>query len=413
MKPLIFLVTGVLLYACHPSPPSVHEWRGSGRSGSYKETGLLREWPPEGPKELWYLEGIGNGYGSPVVAEDRIYITGAIDSTAWLWCLDLDGEPVWKSPFGKEFTENFLGSRSAPTVVDGLIYVGSGLGNLYCFDAKAGLEVWSKDLEVDFQGTLPRYGHSEAAAVDGDRVFWTPGGKEHNVVCLDRFSGKMLWSHPGFGERPAYHSPLVIRLPERTLLTVFTAYHFMGFDADTGEMLWSHEQENTPLDKRSPGTGDTHANTALFDGNALYYVEGDGNGTVRLDLSEDGSSINEKWRTLQMDGYMQGAVIMGEHLYGSGTRKKKLYSLDVRDGTLTDSLDIGCGAVIEADSMLYYYTWTGDMHLVRYDEGKLVPVSSFRIKRGDKEHFSHPVIDRGRLYQRHGDVLMAFDITAS
>jgi hypothetical protein len=38
--------------------------------------------------------------------------------------------------------------------------------------------------------------------------------------------------------------------------------------------------------------------------------------------------------------------------------------------------------------------------------------SSFKITKGTKEHFSHPVIKNGILYQRRGDVLMAFNISA-
>ena len=60
--------------------------------------------------------------------------------------------------------------------------------------------------------------------------------------------------------------------------------------------------------------------------------------------------------------------------------------------------------------MLYYYTQKGDMTLLSYNQGKMEKVSSFRIKKGTLQHFAHPVINKGILYQRHGDVMMAFDI---
>jgi len=413
MRPAIFLTACLLLASCTSKEPSVYEWRGPGRSGRYAENGLLRQWPTEGPAESWYTEGIGSGYGSPVVTPDNLYITGATDSTIYLSCIDLQGNLVWKTPCGGAFSTNFPGSRSAPTVVDDKIYVGTGLGNLYCIDRASGEILWSVASVDRFGGVMPRFGYSEAPAVDGDLVFWVAGGEEQNVVALDRHTGEVVWTHQGHGERPSYNSPLLVRLPERTLLVTFTAYHFMGFDAATGALLWSHEQENTPPEKRAPGSGDTHANTALYDGEHLYYVAGDGNGTVKLTLSPGGTAIGEVWRTLAMDSYMQGAVKVGDHIYGSGTRRKYLYSLDTGDGSLTDSLKIGSGAVIEADSMLYYYNWRGDMYLVSYSEGTMDTVSHFRIGRGDKEHFSHPVIWNRVLYQRHGDVLMAFDIDGS
>ena len=61
--------------------------------------------------------------------------------------------------------------------------------------------------------------------------------------------------------------------------------------------------------------------------------------------------------------------------------------------------------------MLYYYNQRGELFLINVENGQLETISSFRIRKGTKEHFSHPVIHNGILYQRHGDVLMAFDIS--
>ena len=414
MKNLIFLsVLGIVCCSCNLNNPEIYEWRGPDRNGIYPETGLLKVWPSGGPEELWFTEGIGKGYGSPVITGERIYLTGAIDSTAYLHCLTMEGKSIWEKPFGKEWVINFPGSRSAPTVVDDLIYVGSGLGNLYCFDKASGNVVWSTDLAVDFQGVLPRFGHSEAAVVDGDLVFWTAGGPEHNVVALDRFTGELVWSSPGHGERSGYNPSRVIALPKRKILVTFSAYHLMGFDAETGKLLWSHEQDNYPPEKRQPGVGDTHSNTVIYEDGHIYYAAGDGNCGVKLELSDNGSEIAEVWRNRDFDSYMGGIVKIGNYLYGCGTASPGLKSINATTGILEDTLKIGTGAVIEADQMLYYYNFRGEMKLVSYSEGNLEEVSSFRITRGSQEHFSHPVIHQGVLYQRHGDVLMAFDISFS
>ena len=97
-------------------------------------------------------------------------------------------------------------------------------------------------------------------------------------------------------------------------------------------------------------------------------------------------------------------------MYGCGTAKPELLSINATTGELTDSLKIGNGAIISADNMLYYYTQKGDLMLLSYNQGKITKVSSFRIRKGNLQHFSHPVINNGILYQRHGNVLMAFDI---
>jgi hypothetical protein len=156
---------------------------------------------------------------------------------------------------------------------------------------------------------------------------------------------------------------------------------------------------------------DTHSNCVIYDSGYIYYAAGDGNCGVKLQLSEDGTAIQEVWRNTGFDSYMGGIVKIDDHLYGSATSKKFFRSIDAISGELSDSLKLGWGAVIAADDMLYYYGQNGTLSLVAFDNaGKMKPVSDFKISRGTKEHFSHPIIKDGVLYQRHGEVLMAFDI---
>ena len=410
MKCLLSLLILALICSCSSQQNKVYQWRGNGRSGIYPDTDLLKVWPQDGPDEIWSVEGIGSGYGSPVFAGNRFYITGAIDSMAVLHCFTLEGEKQWQTAYGKEWITSFPGSRSAPTIVGDLIYVGTGMGNLYCIEKMNGTVIWSKDFHEDFQGIYPLHGHAEAAVVDGDRIFWTPGGEVHNVVAMDRFSGEVIWSNPGHGERSAYNTGNLIKLPNRSIYVTFSAYHLMGFDVESGEMLWFQEQDNLPVEQRDLGYGDTHPNSVIYEDGYIYYVVSDGNDAVKLALSEDGSEIDQVWRTTDFDSFMGGIVKIGNYIYGTGDSKKQLNAMDATSGLLTDSLKIGWGAIIAADEMLYYYNQRGEVKLISYDQGKMQEISSFKIKKGTKEHFSHPVIHQGILYQRHGQVLMAFDV---
>lgn len=410
MKNAILFSVLAFLVSCSPTDKKKYQFRGENRSGIYNETDLLKEWPVDGLQESLAIENLGDGYGSPIITDENIFITGTVDSTAMLFCFDLAGIKLWESEYGKEWVVNFPGSRSAPTLINDMIYVGSGLGNLYCFNAKTGEKIWSKDLKDDFEGSLPRFGHSEAALVVGDKVIWTPGGEKYNVVALNRFTGDLIWSNPGFGERSAYNSPKLIEIADKKIIVCFSAYHLMGIDAETGEMLWSQEQDNIPVEERQLGNGDTHSNTVLYEDGTIYYVEGDGNCAVKLTLSEDGSEIKEVWRNAAFDSYMGGIVKSGNYLYAGATRKKELLAINASTGELTDSLKIGSGALISADNMLYYYNQKGELKLLSFSEGKMTEISSFKIQKGSKEHFSHPVIHNGVLYLRHGNVLMGFDI---
>ena len=43
------------------------QWRGPERTGISGETGLLQQWPADGPKLLWRVDDIGDGYSTPSV----------------------------------------------------------------------------------------------------------------------------------------------------------------------------------------------------------------------------------------------------------------------------------------------------------------------------------------------------------
>jgi len=69
------------------------------------------------------------------------------------------------------------------------------------------------------------------------------------------------------------------------------------------------------------------------------------------------------------------------------------------------------GSLIYADGMLYCYNEnTGEVALVKASAEGFEIVSSFGITRGSGKHWAHPAISDARLYIRHGEALMAYDI---
>lgn len=415
-KYLISAITLALIIVSFSScnqQPTIYEWRGVDRAGIYQDENLLKEWPEEGLEVVWEYEGIGNGYGSPIFTEERMYILGELDdqdSLAFLFAFDIDGDLIWKVDFGPEWVKNWNGARCAPTIVDDMVYVTSGMGNVYCFD-EFGEKLWSISMVDDFGGVYPLFGYSEAVVIEGDKLFCTPGGPEHNVVALDRFTGELLWSNKGVGERSAYNQGQIIELEERNIFVTFTAYEMLGLDMETGELLWKHDQDNTPLEDRKPGKGDTHANSVLFEDGFIYYVAGDGNCGVKLKLAQDGTSIEEVWRNDEFNGYMGGFIKLGDYLYADGSSKPVFMNIHTETAEIGSRLKVGSGAVIAADGMLYFYSTKGDLMLINPDPLNMEVVSEFKIDWGTMHHFSHPVINDGKLYLRRGNVIKAFDIT--
>lgn len=412
-KTLLLIAIIALIYSCNSTTeqePKVYDWRGEGRLGIYPDTELLKVWPEEGPELLWENNEIGFGYGSPTFTENHFFIQGEIDTIGYLFKFDLDGNLIWKKEYGIEWVKNYRGSRSAPTIVDSLVYVNSGFGDIICFNQETGEKKWDVSMINDLHGTLPLFGHSENLITEDDKIFLLPGGKDTNIVALNRFTGELIWKNKGVGERPGYNPPQIIKLAKRNVLVHFSAYEMLGLDTKTGELLWVHAQDNVPLEKRKPGMGDTHSNTVIYENGFIYYVAGDGNCGVKLELSEDGSEITEVWRNVDFDSYMGGVLNIGDYLYTCGSKKPTFMSLNKNTGEIACTLKIGSGAAIYADGLIYYYNRKGNVMLIDPNPADMNVISKFKITKGQNEHFSHPVIHNGVLYIRHAEHFAAYKI---
>ncbi len=110
------------------------------------------------PEPMLIIQGLGNGYSSPAVAPDRIYVTGELEGTGYLSAFYNKGQLIWKVAYGKEWDENFRGSRAAPTLADSLIYTSSGSGDIACFKAETGEKRWSVNMIRDLNGVNAVFG---------------------------------------------------------------------------------------------------------------------------------------------------------------------------------------------------------------------------------------------------------------
>jgi outer membrane protein assembly factor BamB len=394
---LALLLCGELLFS-----QDLVQWRGPNRDGKYPGTDLLKVWPETGPSLLWHFEGLGEGHASATVTGSRIYTAGTLDGTGYVFCLSADGKLVWKVPYGPEWVESWPGSRSTPLYYKGKLYLVSGFGNLVCLDAASGKLHWKADLLKEYNGRNIQWGITENLLVEGNKLFCTPGGTEHNIIALDPDTGKLIWSSPGNGEPSAYCSPALIRLPARTILVTHTASSILGIDTRDGKLLWRHPQ---------PNKYSVHANTPCFQNGYLYCVSGYGQGGILMKISADGSVKQEIWRNTDLDYRMGGFIILDGFIYGADDSNDTWYCVDWKTGkTMFSGKISGRGNIIYADGMLYCYGDTGKISLVRPTPAGFQVVSTFAVPYGEDQHWAHLVISNGRLYVRHGNSLMAYDI---
>jgi outer membrane protein assembly factor BamB len=382
------------------------QWRGPNRDGKYPEKNLLKKWPDSGPEIIWSFEGLGDGHGNVGIGMDRIFVCGMIDSLGHLFSFDLSGKLLWKKPYGPEWYKDYTGVRSTPTVVDDLVYFESGQGVVYCYNGKTGTLIWSIDLLSKFNAENIQWGMAESLLVDGDKIYCTPGGKEHNVVALNRFSGATIWTSKGNGQPAAYCSPILVNHNGTQLIVTMTAESVIGIDANTGESYWNIEQRQG---------NKIHANTPIYyDGKIMCSSASNKegfDGTVLIQLSEDGRNAEVIWRNTDITNLMGGFILQDGFVYGSKYRSSEWYCLDWETGKVQYiSKPFRNGVVVYADGLFYCYSEGGEMALADGDPNSFTVISEFKIPLGTNQHWAHPVLDDGRLYVRHGDALMVYDI---
>jgi outer membrane protein assembly factor BamB len=401
MKPFAILIFALLL-TMNLDAQEPTRWRGPEANGNYPDKGLLRSWPANGPEILWSYEGLGQGHSSVAVADKYLFTTGMIDSTGYLFKFSMDGSLQWKKAYGPEFSASWYGTRGTPVVAGNHVYVESGMGMLLCFHASNGVILWSKDLFRDFDGQNITWGLNETPVVDGEIIYVTPGGKQHNVVALNRYNGELVWSSRGKGELSAYCTPLLFEHGGRKILATHTASHLLGLDASNGELLWS---------QRQPNQYSVHANTPLYEDGQLFYFSGYGQGGGLLELSPDGNSVKKRWFSDSLDSRMGGAVLLDGYLYTSGDyhREGRCVKFDSGEEMYAAS-DVGKGGVISADGMLFCYSDRGELALVEADPSGFKVLGKTRVTLGSEQHWAHPVIHEGVLYLRHGKALIAYGI---
>jgi len=403
MNRLIAIAILLFNFSFFSNSQTPSQWRGENSSGIYKVDKLLPQWPAAGPQISWSFNQLGQGFTSPVFANDKIYINGMIDEQAVLFIIDIKGKLLQQFKYGKEFVESYQGVRSTPTIVGDLAYLFTGNGLLVCLDLKTGKIVWQKDCQKNMDGKNITWGYTESIVVDGDKLFCTPGGKSNNIMALNRMTGATIWSSAALGELSAYCTPLLIKLAARELLVTHTADHVVGVDAANGKLLWSFKH---------PNQYSVHPNTPLYSEGKIFVFSGYGQGAEMLKLSADGSSVTKDWDAKSFDSRIGGAVLLNGFIYGSGDNDRSWQCLDWKTGERKySSTEMGKGVVIAANNMLIGYSEKGELFLADANPSGLKVISKTKVAMGTEQHWAHPVIDKGILYVRHGNTLIAYKIS--
>jgi outer membrane protein assembly factor BamB len=404
---LLSVLTGMLALVVVVRGADCPRFRGPAGDGVFPETGLLEQWPADGPKVAWTVKGLGQGYSSATVEAGTVYVTGMDDQKqGYLFAFNLDGSPKWKTAYGPELDKRgpaVAGTRATPTIDGERAYLVTGLGKLVLFDVAKGQVLKTVDLLERFKAGQAKFGFAESVLVDGQKIVCTVGGTDASLVALDKNTGEVVWQTKGLSQGPGCCAPRIISYNGRRLIVTMLANAAVSVDPGTGEVVWQHEY---------PHRAGVQPNPPLYMDGLVYVTSGMGTGGALLSLADNSPTAAPKWADKTMDCQMQGTVLIDGCIYGTAqSGNRGLVCLDWKTGkVLWNASAIGMAVVIAADGVLYAYGQDGKMYLVKPSATAFEPVSEFAISEGTNEHWAHPTIANGRLYVRHGDALLAYDV---
>ncbi len=385
------------------------QWRGPNRDGLSAETGLLKEWPKEGPPLLWKATGLGAGYSGVSLAGQRIFTMGEqADANHVLALNRADGKILWSTRLGKAGAPGwggFAGPRATPTVEGSLVFALGQYGEVICVKAEDGKEVWRKHLTTDFGGPMVEWGFSESPLVDGDQVLFTPGGPKGTLVALNKNTGDLIWQTKDWTDNAHYSSIIIAEIDGVRQYVQLTDKSLAGVAPNDGKVLWKTARKGATAVIPTPIYADGHVYvTSGYDIGCNLFKVAKGSDFTATQVYANKVMVNQHG----------GVVKLGEHLYGhSDTKGWTCQDFKSGEAQWQEKNKLRKGSLVYADGRLYCREEAekGVVALVEATPSGFIEKGRFTPPdRSGKKSWPHPVIAGGRLYLRDQDVLLCYGV---
>lgn len=418
MKSQFMLAFGLCFLAHTVRADDWPQWRGPQRDGISKETGLLKEWPAEGPKLLWKKTDLGNGYSSFSVVGEHLYTLGndGMDNEFVEARSVNDGKRLWQTRLGNVGTNdaraNYAAARSTPTVDGEYLYALGSDGHLASIKRTDGKARWQKNLRADFAGKPGVWAYAESPLIDGDALICTPGGSDATLVALNKNTGATLWKCAlPEADEAAFSSAILVNSGGTRQYVQLLSKGLVGIDASSGKLLWRYSKPISIYGANIP--------TPVAAQDYIYVASaGTGGGAVRLTAKDGKFVAEEAYFSAKHPTAIGGVIKVGDHLYG--TTGSAMQCIKFTTGEiLWEDRAIGPASMCYAEGRFYLHGENGDAALVEASsegyrpKGRFTPPDQPPHTRGQMEKsWAYPVVANGRLYIRDHGVLWCYDVRA-
>ena len=354
-----------------PAGEAWPEFRGPTGDGHAADSNPPTNWF-ENSDVRWKVKVPGRGWSTPVVSDDRIWLTSATEDghEMFVLCLDRkDGRTIFnRTVFEIEKPEprNKLNSYASPSplLADGNVYVNYGTYGVACLDGTTGKTLWKRtDINLDHQegpgSSMIRY---------RDRLIFHCDGRDRQyLISLDRKTGDTVWrktrsldlSHVGDFARKAFTTPLVVKTKKGDRLISPAAQGCYCYDPVDGREIWSLKYHGFSAVPRPVVFEDLVFVVNDFARPAIHAVRLGGEGDI--------TKTHVVWKHTQNGPATTSPVVVnGRLLFVSD--KGIVTCLDARSGKQLWRERLGgnfCASPIVAGGLVYFFSRAGHSSVVK------------------------------------------------
>lgn len=379
-------------------------FNGANHDNISSDKGLLKTWPDDGPSVLWNFDKCGKGYVGVTVADGMVFTAGDLGGKNTITALDLSGKMLWQAENGKGWTGSYPGQRSSAVYSDGIVYQINVTGMLTAFEAKTGKELWNFNFKgSETKGAAGSWGFAESVTIDGNNLICMPGGKNVLCVALNKKTGKKIWDTESIGDNASYCSGIIVEYKGKRMLLTMSSKNAVGIDLKNGNLLFKFGYE-TPYD--------VHATTPVFLDGYVYITSGYGTEDKCFKLNDSLTSATEVWSAKNIDNHHGGVVMLNGYIYGTGDKYKGLSCIEMKTGKkVWNEKSVSKGSITCADGMLYCLSEKGQVTLAEASSKGFKQAGNFRMQSTGKDPFwNHPVVVDGKLFLRHENDLIVYNV---
>ncbi len=243
---LIICFSCLCLFATSAMAENWPTWRGPRRDGTSLEKNIPSKWSKT-ENVAWRLPLPGPAGSTPVVWEDRIFLTAVDGDDLLLLCVGTDGKELWRKVVGSG-NVNVRGdegnSASPSPSTDGKhVWTFFTSGHMACHDFQ-GKQIWKINLQQKYGRFRMYFGMTSTPVLHGQLLYLQlihDGG--HKVIALDKTTGKEVWIQDRKSDaraecRHAYSSPQIYKDAKREFLLTHGADYIVAHELDSGQEIW-------------------------------------------------------------------------------------------------------------------------------------------------------------------------------